>query len=362
MKILITGGCGFIGTAFAKSLMEGGHDVVAYDNFEPQVHGHAPKAPEWAVRGDVRDRTVLVPAVRRAEMVVHFAAVVGVGQSQYDIRRYVDANVTGTATLLDVLANERHSVQKLLVAGSMSSYGEGAYVCSEHGRMRVPPRRTASNGSWDPPCPTCGRSLRPVPTSESDVRMPTSVYAVSKSAQEDLALAFGAAHRMPVVVPRFFNVVGPGQSLSNPYTGVAAIFVNRVANGRPPLLYEDGLQSRDFVSVGDVVRACTLLLFDRRAEGVFNVGTGSPTTLLRLAETLCRLGGGNTSPKVLGSFRSGDVRHCFADMSKMERALGYVPSSSLEQTLIDLAGWSSGESVADRLEEAHGELVRRRLA
>jgi dTDP-L-rhamnose 4-epimerase len=368
MNILITGGAGFIGSHLARGLAAQGASISVYDAFDPQVHRRRPRGRSRPgmrlVVADVRDRAPLARELGRADAVVHFAAAVGVGQSQYRIHHYVDANLGGTAMLLDILANARHRVRKILVAGSMSSYGEGAYDCRRCGRVRPSLRAAASvrGGHWDPACPACGGPLRPLPTSETDRFVCNSVYAITKMAQEELVLNFGAAYGVPAVALRFFNVYGPGQSLSNPYTGVAAIFMSRFKNGQPPVIYEDGLQTRDFVSVHDIVEACRLALRSRAADGrAFNVGTGNATSILALAERLAERTGARVRPKVLRKFRSGDIRHCFADISAARAALGYRPRVPLDEGLRELVEWSASAEARDEFSRAQRELARRGL-
>lgn len=358
MKILITGGAGFIGCHVHEALRARGHRVAIFDNYDPQVHGKT----NGVVRGDVLDYDALKRAVARAEAVVHFASAVGVGQSQYEIKHYVDVNVGGTANLLDILARRRTKLKKLLVAGSMSAYGEGAYECAKCGRVR-PPLRTVAEPPWEPACPACGGSLRPVPTREEDRFMCSSIYAVTKMAQEELVMNFGAAYGVPAVTLRFFNAYGPGQSLSNPYTGVGAIFMSRIKNGAPPMVYEDGGQLRDFVSVHDIARACALALEKKEADfGIFNVGTGRPTSVREIAERLIRIFGAKVEPKVLRSFRRGDIRHCFADISRIRERLGYEPQVEMDAGLRELVEWTHGARAVDRFESAHRELAKRGLA
>ncbi len=367
MNVLVTGGAGFIGSHLVRALAADGETVTVLDCFEPQVHGKRPRPARArrvrTVPADVRDRAALARELRRADAVVHLAAAVGVGQSQYEIHRYVDANIGGTAILLDLLANTRHSVRKLVVAGSMSSYGEGAYSCSRCGRVR-PPLRTAATvrgRRWDPDCPRCGRALRPLPTLETDPFICSSIYAVTKMAQEELVMNYGAAYDVPVVTLRFFNVFGPGQALSNPYTGVAAIFMSRLKNGNPPTIYEDGGQTRDFVSVHDIVQACRLVLRRRQADHrVFNVGTGKPTSILELARMLARRFGSSKPSKLLGTFRRGDIRHCYADIGAL-RSLGYRPAVSLDDGLAELIDWSASVEAKDGFVRAQRELARRGL-
>lgn len=368
MTILVTGGGGFIGSHLVRSLLGSGESVTVVDSFDPQVHGkkvRPPKAPRLrTVVGDIRNRALLAKEVRRADAVVHLAAAVGVGQSQYQIRHYVDVNVTGTATLLDILANDVHRVKRVVVAGSMSSYGEGPYDCRKCGRVRPTSRSSAAmrQGRWEPVCPTCGGALAALPTHESDRFLSTSIYAVTKIAQEELVLNYGTAYGVPSVALRFFNVYGPGQSLSNPYTGVAAIFMSRFKNRRRPVIYEDGLQSRDFVSVHDVVQAIRLALRKKPADRrSFNVGTGVATSILSIAERIARCYGADARPQAVRKFRSGDIRHCFADIAAIRDCYDYRPMVGLDDGLRELVDWAGSADARDSFEQAQAELRRRGL-
>ncbi|HPJ73102.1 MAG TPA: SDR family NAD(P)-dependent oxidoreductase, partial [bacterium] len=256
MKILVTGGAGFIGSFIVDALVREGHRVRIFDNIEPQVHPGG-KAPDYLnpeaefVRADVRDYEALARAVEDVEIVFHEAAMVGVGQSMYQISRYMEVNTLGTANLLDILVNRPNRVRKLIVPSSMSTYGEGAYRCAACGIVS-PPLRTEeqmASGDWEVHCPVCGAVAVPVPTPETKLQEINSIYALAKKDQEEMVLNIGVTYRIPVVALRYFNVFGPRQSLSNPYTGVAAIFMSRLKNDHPPVVFEDGLQSRDFISV-----------------------------------------------------------------------------------------------------------------
>jgi dTDP-L-rhamnose 4-epimerase len=367
--VLVTGGAGFVGSFLADALVSRGHEVVVYDSLEPQVHVAArPAYLNAGVRyvwGDICHRPQLGPVVCRADVVVHLAALVGVGQSQYQVRRYAEANVLGTANLLDILANRRHRCRKLVVAGSMSSYGEGLYECAEHGRIRptrVLPIMPAVD-DWELRCPTCNQPAKALPIPESAALHPTSIYAVTKASQEALALAFGRAYDLPTVVLRFFNVYGPRQSLSNPYTGVAAIFLSRLKNGRRPLVYEDGRQTRDFVSVHDVVRAIVAAIEQPAADGeVFNVGTGRPVAIAQIAECLADTCHSPLRPRITLRFRKGDVRHCVADITKIRNRLGFQPHVGLADGLRELVNCSQSVWADDRFARAARELAVRRLA
>jgi dTDP-L-rhamnose 4-epimerase len=368
-RILVTGGLGFIGSFLVDELLRRGHVVRVLDSLDHQVHpgGKPPAYFNWGVdfvRGDVRDVEALRRALRNVEVVFHKAAAVGMGQSQYQIKRYVDTNIGGTANLLDLLVNTRHRVEKVIVAASMSSYGEGAYRCDRCGPVR-PAFRTeeqVASGMWDPPCPSCGGSLTSVPTDETAVSLGTAVYATTKRVQEELVLNVGRMYRIPVVALRYFNVYGPRQSLSNPYTGVAAIFMSRMKNGHRPVIYEDGLQTRDFVSVHDVVRANLLSMERSEADyEAFNVGSGLPLTIREVASTLSKLYGVNISPEITNRFRKGDVRHCYADTTKIRTRLGFTPQVSFEEGMKELIEWSRGVEAQDGFERAARELKEKGL-
>lgn len=367
MKVLVTGGAGFIGSHLVRSLLAAGDSVVVYDNFDPQVHPRRKplKAKNLTVvAGDVRNRAKLAAVVKKVDAVVHLAAAVGVGQSQYQIRHYVDVNLNGTGTLLDILANEKHRVRRVVAASSCSAYGEGAYDCPKCGRVRPGLRRDEdmAAGNWEPRCPTCGGALTSLPTKESDRFLTTSVYAVTKQGQEELVLNYGRAYGVPSVALRFFNVFGPGQSLSNPYTGVAAIFMARLKNRHAPVIYEDGLQCRDFTGVADVVQAIELSLRkDAGAGRIFNVGTGVATPVKTLAQLIARGMKSDLEPSIVKKFRSGDVRHCYADITAIREALGYAPKTNLERGLEELVAWSAEVASKDTFDRAQKELVRRGL-
>jgi len=370
-RILVTGGAGFIGSHVVDELVAAGYEVTALDSLEPQVHGPARTPPPYlnpkartvwadlAAEGDVLDR--LLP---ETDAVIHLAAVVGVSQSMYEISRYVRANTAGTAILLEKLTRFRDRVRKLVVASSMSVYGEGAYRCPNCGPAypRSRPEAQLAARDWEPRCPACGAVLEPCPTPEEKPLMPESVYAVTKRDQEELALTVGRAYRIPTVALRFFNVYGPRQALSNPYTGVAAIFSARLLNGRPPVVYEDGRQTRDFIHVRDVARACRLALErDGANYEAVNIGTGRPVPVLEVARTLARALGRPIEPEVAGRYRAGDIRHCYADITRARRLLGFEPEVAFEAGMGGLAAWVAGQAAEDRWAEAAAELERRGL-
>jgi len=317
--VLITGGAGFIGSHVADHLLGRGYQVRALDSLVEQVHGSG-KRPDYLNTevelqvGDVRDPTAVNRALDGVDYVVHFAARVGVGQSMYEIAEYTSVNGTGTAVLLEAMLDR--PVAKLLVASSMSVYGEGRYV--SRGREMPAVERDAAQlerGHWDPRGPR-GERLEPVPTPERKRVSLSSIYALNKYEQERMCLLFGSSYDVPTVALRFFNVYGPYQALSNPYTGVLAIFAGRLLNGKPPLIFEDGQQRRDFVHVSDVARACALALAGHAADGqVVNVASGNSYSVCEIAERLAQVMGMTTEPQITGKYRVGDIRHCFADIS-----------------------------------------------
>lgn len=369
-KILVTGGAGFIGSHTVAELLRRGWKVTVFDNFTDQVHQgwsiRASTVPSdlQYLRGDMRNQDQLKKAVCDAQVILHLAAEVGVGQSMYRIRDYIDTNVLGTGTLLDILVNERHHVEKLVVASSMSIYGEGAYECNRCGKVHpgMRPLRLLQKRCWDPRCPGCGQALQPIPTDEATPSSSTSVYALTKRDTEDFALCVGRSYGLPTVALRYFNVYGPGQALSNPYTGVAAIFCARILNQLPPLIFEDGLQSRDFIHVSDIV-AANLAAIERDEANFdsFNIGTGRPLTVLSLAQTLGERLGFQGYPQVTNQYRTGDIRHCYADITKANSKLGFTPRIAFEAGVDDLIAWVRTQTPHNRLDEAVSELRRQGL-
>jgi dTDP-L-rhamnose 4-epimerase len=366
-KVLVTGGAGFIGSHTVDELIAQGYSVRVYDNLNPQVHGDSAKKPDFLhpdaefIKGDVRDRDHLRQSIKDVDLIIHDAAEVGVGQSMYSIDQYISTNVQGTGVLWDILVNEKHNIEKVLVASSMSLYGEGCYHCEEHGKISPKPRPDSqlAEGQWEMLCPECASPLSPLPTGEDKELDCTSVYAQSKKDQEVYSLMIGRAHNIPTVACRYFNCYGPRQSLNNPYTGAAAIFCSAIKNDTPPLIYENGNQRRDFIHVKDLVRGKLLLL--KQAEyGIFNIGTGKPSSILELAETLIELCGKTFRPDVIYKFRNGDIRDCYADISKI-RELGFEPKFTLKEGLKDLISWSDGQEAVSKVEDAHRQLVEKGL-
>ena len=367
-RVLITGGAGFIGSHVTDLLLEFGYAVRVLDNLTPQVHSSDGDRPHYLnadaelMIGDVRDRCVVEKALKNVDMVVHFAASVGVGQSMYDIVSYVQTNDVGTAVLLEALS--KHSVERLVVASSMSIYGEGL-ARRGTGELISPSERSAEQlrrGIWELH-DAADEPLTPVATPESKQPSLSSVYALNKYAQERMSLIVGKAYGIPTVALRFFNVYGPRQALSNPYTGVLAIFSARLLNSRPPLVFEDGGQQRDFVHVRDVAQACLLALQNERAAGkVFNVGSGQSRTILSIAADLADVVGvSQITPSVVKKYRAGDIRHCFADITLSRAELGYTPQVAFRDGLEELADWLSSQVAVDRIDGATAELEMRGL-
>jgi dTDP-L-rhamnose 4-epimerase len=368
VHILITGGAGFIGSHVADELIEEGHTVRILDNLDPQVHGMRRRLPPdlngaaKVLVGDVRNRAQVMDALDGVDAVIHLAAKVGVGQSMYEIETYTDVNERGTAVLLDALAER--PVRKLIVASSMSVYGEGLMRDRQGGLVETGARTTAQlgRGQWDLRL-VDDQPLEPLPTPETKRLELNSVYALNKFAQERMCLLMGRAYGIDTVALRLFNVYGPRQALSNPYTGVIAIFASRLLNDRRPLVFEDGQQRRDFVHVSDVARAFRLALERDEAAGyVLNIASGHNVTIRQIARRLAEaLGRPHLTPRITAQFRVGDIRHCFADTSLAQRVLGFEARISLEEGLHDLLPWLAGQVAVDRSEDAMDELARRGL-
>lgn len=364
---LITGGAGFIGSHLADELLASGHRVRALDSLAEQVHGSARLRPAYLdhevelMVGDVRDRQAVRHALRGVDVVFHLAAAVGVGQSMYQIGEYTSVNNGGTAVLLEALIER--PVERLVVASSMSIYGEGLYR-DARGQLHESVSRSAEQlrrGQWDPLGPQ-REPLQPVPTPEHKRPQLASIYAMSKLDQELMCLMIGRAYGIPTTALRFFNVYGTRQALSNPYTGVLAIFASRHLNNKAPLVYEDGLQQRDFVHVRDVARACRLTLADDAPRfGSFNIASGEPRSILDVAGAIRHALGSELEPQLTGKHRVGDIRHCIADISLARRELGYAPEVGFDEGLMEIAGWLEGQVSADRVEAMHAELTARGL-
>lgn len=370
LRVLVTGGAGFIGSFAVEGLLARGHTVRVLDNLDPQVHGAGvtPSIPSDVDfrRVDIRDRAACAAALDGVDAVVHCAAAVGVAQSLYRVEHYVDVNVRGTATLLECIAEQDGRVKKLIVPTSMTGYGEGLFRRRSDGRLLRVPIRTEDDivrHGWEPTCPETGEPLEAIPTPEDAALLARNVYALTKRYQEELCLSLASVYGFPVVCLRLFNVYGPRQSLGNPYTGVLAIFLSRLAAGERPVVYEDGGQTRDFVSVHDVVSALLAALETSTADGtVVNIGSGTPRRITDVAQAVARaVGADGIAPDVTGQFRRGDVRHCTADIERARRLLAFAPRVAWEDGLAELVAWAQNAPAVDRFAQADRELRARGL-
>lgn len=369
LKILVTGGAGFIGSHLVDALVEQGHRVRILDSIVEQVHGD--KIPGFLnkeaefIKADVCDAEAVRKALDGIDVVYHKAAEVGVGQSMYEIVRYVKANDLGTAVLLEEMIKLQGQFRKLIVASSMSIYGEGAYLCEGCDKTVFPQLRSGEQleaHRWELECETCGTTLKPIGTTEEKTLFPTSVYAISKQDQEQYCLSIGRAYKIPSVALRYFNVYGTRQALSNPYTGVCAIFSSRLMNNERPVIFEDGRQTRDFVHVSDIVQANLLALETDKADyQAINIGTGRPISVGEISQMLARGLGKDIEPEFTNKFREGDIRHCVPDISKARELLNYEPKVNLEEGLMALLDWVKVQKPDDRVGAATAELAARNL-
>jgi len=372
--ILITGGAGFIGSHLVDAMLARGYRVTVLDSLSPQVHGDAEMDSDgWPVyldararriKGDLLEDGVFEAALNGVTHLAHLAASVGVGQSMTNIVDYTRNNVMAAAVMLETLSQRPHTVERIAVASSMSIYGEGDYVrpsTGAHVTTDIRPHAQLEARHWD--LMVDGEPLEPCPTPEEKLLQPNSIYAVNKRDHEEMFLSVGRALRIPTVALRLFNAYGSRQALSNPYTGVAAIFISRLMNDQPPLVFEDGRQMRDFVHVQDVAEAfATVLDDDREIWDVFNVGSGAPVSINEIAGVLARLLGKNIAPEVLNRYRVGDIRHCFGDISKIERTFGFTPRRSMDEGMEELISWvSHTRAPIDRSAESLEQLSRGRL-
>nr|MBI1230332.1 NAD-dependent epimerase/dehydratase family protein [Cytophagales bacterium] len=367
-NILITGGAGFIGSHLCDELIKYGYRIRVLDNLSRQVHGEDATRPDYLpsqvdlIRGDIRDKFLVAKLVKEADAVFHFASLVGVGQSMYQLEEYTDVNVRGTANLLESII--QHPVRKLIVASSMSIYGEGMYQDRSGNLVQGSERPIAQLKMKDWELTMSERGvLTPLPTPETKSPSLSSVYALTKYDQERLCLMIGNAYNIPTVGLRFFNVYGTRQALSNPYTGVMAIFSSRLLNDRPPKIFEDGEQQRDFIHVSDLTRACRLALESKSSSGeVFNIGSGKAYTVRSLARLLAEtMGKSQILPEITGEYRVGDIRHCFADITKAKTLLGFQPAVSIENGMRELVDWLENQLAVDLVDQAAEELKTRGL-
>lgn len=375
MKVLVTGGAGFIGSNLVRKLHDNGFRVVVLDNLSQQVHGEDPcnQSPLYLsvkgiaefIHGSVQCREDWLKALVDVDMVVHLAAETGTGQSMYEIERYTDVNIQGTSIFLDILANTEHSVKKMVVASSRSIYGEGRYKCAEHGVV-YPGARTESdmlNGDFEVKCPYCSANVELLPTDEGSKIHPSSIYGITKQVQEQMVMLLGQSLGIESVALRFQNVYGPGQSLSNPYTGILSIFSTRIMNGNSINIFEDGKESRDFVYIDDVVESIYLSLTSPNAAGnVYSVGSGVCTDVMTVATVLKEIYGSDSDISVSGNFRIGDIRHNYADLTKIKTDLGYEPKVSFKQGMKLFTEWVRDQSVQpDKYDESIEEMKAKGL-
>lgn len=368
-KILITGGAGFIGSHLTDELLAAGYHVRVLDNLCPQVHGYLDAPPDYLSKdvefifGDVRNTEIVNYALKNIDAIFHLAASVGVGQSMYEIERYTQQNSLGTACLCQCLIDNHHDIRKLIVASSMSIYGEGLYIDQKNHLIGNTWRTLdqLKKSQWDP-LDENGAPLQPLPTPETKQPNLASIYALTKYDQERMCLITGNAYNIPTVALRFFNVYGTRQSLSNPYTGVLAIFASRLLNGNSPLIFEDGNQKRDFINVKDITRACRLTLENTNIRDMtINIGSGKSYTIMQIAELLASVMNKDTEPVITGKYRIGDIRHCFADISLASSVLGFSPQIKFEDGLCELAQWLANQISIDEFEKASQQLTERGL-
>lgn len=374
-NILITGGAGFIGSNLALALIRKGYHITVLDNLSTQIHGENPALHSTLyrsiadkvtfIKGSVTNLEDWEKALLNQDAIVHLAAETGTGQSMYEVSRYVDVNIGGTGLMLDYLTNKKHTVKKIVIASSRAIYGEGKYCCSEHGivypNMRAD--KDMSNGDFNSKCPVCNKNVTLLPTTEDSLIHPTSVYGITKQTQEQMVLTVGKSIGIGSVALRYQNVYGPGQSLSNPYTGILSIFSTRIKNGNSITIFEDGVESRDFVYIDDVVNATILGLEEEVANGqVYNVGTGVNIDVLTVATTLCRKYGKQVDLNVSGNYRLGDIRHNYADISKIQKELGFKPLWNFESGIESFTNWVDNQAIQeDKYEESILEMKKKGL-
>jgi len=368
-NILISGGAGFIGSNLALKLVSLGHNVRVLDNLSPQIHTNSKensqlyqsiKGKVTFINGDVRNRKDWQKAIANSTVIVHLAAETGTGQSMYQIEKYVQVNCGGTAIMLDVLANEKHTVKKVVVASSRAIYGEGKYYCESHGEVFPDEREDTqmSNGQFEPLCSICKQPLSMLATDEYSKIHPSSIYGITKSDQEQMILVACKSLGISAIALRYQNVYGPGQSLSNPYTGILSIFSTRILNNNPINIFEDGKESRDFVFIDDVVNATVLAIQDNKLKSCsLNVGSGVSTTVQTVADSLKKLYQSDVDIKVSGNYRLGDIRHNKADISKIKKLLGFSPKVSFEDGLKQFVDWVKNQEVnSDNYEQSINEM------
>lgn len=372
-RVLITGGAGFIGSSLALKLLSKEYEVVALDNLSPQIHGddyndsytfNLIKDKVDFIRGDVTNEADWSKALKGVDTVVHLAAETGTGQSMYQVEKYVDTNISGTAILLDKLVNDKNlKVEKLIIASSRAIYGEGKYECVEHGTVYPDSRKESymSEKDFDVKCPICDKTVEMKDTDEASISHPTSVYGYTKKAQEEMSILVGDSIGLPVLAFRFQNVYGPGQSLKNPYTGILSIFSTQIKNGNDINIFEDGKESRDFVYIDDIVDAI-ILGIESNNKGVFNVGSGELTDVTTVANTLANKYGASVNIEISGNYRLGDIRSNIADLKNIKQKLGYEPKVNFVDGISRFVDWVEGQAVEeDRYDESIQEMKEKGL-
>jgi len=356
-KILITGGAGFIGSRLCEKLYDKGYNITILDNLSPQIHGISKssllkkvKGKCIFIKGDVRNKKDWEKAMKGQEIIIHLAAETGTGQSMYELAKYNDVNIMGTAQMLEILANTKHTIQKLVIASSRSIYGEGKYLCTTHGYIFPTQRKELDmdNGEFNPKCNICDSELSLLATDESSKIHPSSIYGINKQQQEQMVMLIGKSLGIPAVALRYQNVYGPGQSLSNPYTGILSIFSTRILNGNNLDIYEDGLESRDFVFIDDVVDATILGIEKEEANGeVFNVGSGVATTVKEVAYSLKKFYNSDINISINGKYRLGDIRHNYADLTKAKHLLAFSPKFDFQTGISSFVDWVKTQEVKE---------------
>ena len=371
-NILITGGAGFIGSRLCEKLFDQGNNITVLDNLSEQIHGNGEsflfnkiKDKCTFIKGDVRDKNDWSHAIKNQEIIIHLAAETGTGQSMYEVEKYTNVNVIGTSHMLEILANSNHNVKKIIVASSRSIYGEGKYNCKTHG-VQYPSKRKEEDmkkGEFNPKCSMCNSTLNVLPTDEQSKIHPSSIYGINKQQQEQMVMLMEESLSIPSIAFRYQNVYGPGQSLSNPYTGILSIFSTRILNGNDLDIYEDGEESRDFVYIEDAVDATILGIEKEEANGhIFNVGSGVSTRVIDVANTLKRLYNSEINITISGKFRLGDIRHNFADLSKLKDILDFTPKYNFERGITEFVNWvKTQEVMEDKYEKSIQQLKNKGL-
>lgn len=370
-KILITGGAGFIGSNLAKKLIKKGEEVTILDNLSPQIHGKNAEIPfdlkekVRFIKGDVRNKDDWRKAIKRQDIIIHLAAETGTGQSMYKISKYSDVNISGTANMLDILANEKNSIEKIILASSRAIYGEGKYNCKKCGIVFPDPRKLEGlfAKKYEPICPLCSGNVKLMATDEKSKIHPSSIYGITKSFQEQITINVCKNINVPFTILRYQNVYGPGQSLINPYTGILSIFSTRIKNNKDIIIFEDGKESRDFVYIEDVVMATIMAITNKEANyKIFNIGTGKNCSIYDIALILKKYFGKNSKLEISNLFRLGDIRHNYADISKAQGVLGYYPKYNIEKGLKSFAKWVESQNTEnDILEQSIKEMQNRKL-